>query len=154
MIHKVFLGIIAAVLVAAVAVAQSSPPGSDDNRYQFNRVEDGFVRLDMRTGQVSLCSRRAVGWSCQTVADDRAALEGEIARLQGENATLKKALLDRGLALPGGLKPVPPEAKNDDSGLSGPTNREIDRMMAVVERVWRRLMEMIVNLHKDMQKKI
>src|SRR5215831_14491672 len=115
MIRIILAVTIAGALIATVAHAQTTE--TEDNRYQFNRVEDGYLRLDLRTGQVSLCSRRTVGWACATVADERAAFDGEIARLQGENArlqgentrlqgentrlqgengALKKAMLDRG----------------------------------------------------------
>ena len=85
---------------------QNMPGESDDARYSFNRVDEGYLRLDGRTGQVSLCTRRPAGWACQTVADDRAALEAEIARLQGENAALKKEMLARKLPLPGAVSPI------------------------------------------------
>src|SRR5689334_18683753 len=101
MIRFVLALILAGALVAPAAQAET--PETEDNRYQFNRVEDGYLRLDLKTGQVSLCSRRPVGWSCQSVPDDRAAYDSEIARLQGENAALKKAMLDRGQSLPGGV---------------------------------------------------
>ena len=90
--------------------AKPAPEG-DDSRYTFHRVEDGYLRLDGRTGQVSMCARRPVGWACQAVPDERAALEAEIARLQGENAALKKELIARNLPLPGAVKPEPPAAK-------------------------------------------
>ena len=79
------------------------PPGADDGRYTFHRIGDGFVRLDSRTGQVAQCGWAATGWSCKAVPDERAALESEIARLQRDNAALKKSLLSRGLELPGGV---------------------------------------------------
>ena len=72
-------------------------PAADDGRYTFHRVDDSFVRLDGRTGQVSVCGREATGWACQAVPDERAALEETIGRLQGDNAALKKELLARGL---------------------------------------------------------
>ena len=59
------------------------------SRFSFNRVDDGFLRLDNQTGQVAFCSPPAVGWACQAVPEDRAALEKEIARLQDEVASLK-----------------------------------------------------------------
>src|SRR5947208_980396 len=69
-------------IALTVAVrGQSNPPEPEDSRYLFNRVQDGFLRLDTKTGQVSLCSRRTV-WTCDVVADDRNAFENEIARLQ------------------------------------------------------------------------
>jgi hypothetical protein len=145
---------IAGALIAPAARAQT--PENEDNRYQFNRVEDGYLRLDLKTGQVSLCSRRTVGWACITVADDRAAFDGEIARLQGENAALKKAMLDRGLPLPGGVTTDVPVARGErdlNRDLKLPSNADIDRMMAAVEKVWRRLVDMLVGLQKDLKKK-
>ena len=44
--------------------------------------------------------------------DERTALESEIGRLQSENAALKKELLARGLALPGGVKDEVPVAQS------------------------------------------
>jgi hypothetical protein len=143
--------IVASALGASAALAQGNE--GDDSRYQFNRVEDGYLRLDLKSGQVSLCSRRTVGWSCLAVPDDRAALDGEIARLQTENAALKKTLLDRGLPLPGGVASEPPVAHGGDGNIKLPSNADIDRMMAVVEKVWRRLVEMIISLQKDIMKK-
>ena len=144
----------AALLTASAAPAQT--PDAEDNRYQFNRVEDGYLRLDLKTGQVSLCSRRGVGWACVAVPDDRAAYDGEIARLQGENAALKKAMLDRGLPLPGGVIAEAPAARSDrepDRDLKLPSNADIDRMMTAVEKVWRRLVDMLMSLQKDLMKK-
>ncbi len=151
MIRRSLAVTLLASLIAGVAYAQA--PENDDNRYQFNRVDDGYLRLDLKTGQVAVCNRRTVGWSCIAVPDDRAAFENEIARLQGESVALKKALLDRGLPLPDTVKSETPVARNGDSDLKLPTNADIDRMMAVVERVWRRLVEMIANFQKDILKK-
>src|ERR1700694_4194271 len=97
-----------AILVVAPftgsAAWTQSPAESDDTRYTFNRADEGYLRLDGRTGQVSICTRRPVGWACQAVPDERTALEAEIARLQGENVGLKKELLARNLPLPGTVK--------------------------------------------------
>jgi hypothetical protein len=144
---------LALALSAPAALAQSGAPERDDTRYQFTRVEDGYLRLDLRSGQVSLCNRRPAGWSCLTVADDRAALEQEIGRLQNENVALKKALLARGVPLPGGIRPDQPTAKDGGGGPKSQGDANIDRMISTVERVWRRLLEMIGNLQRDMMKK-
>src|SRR5262245_945872 len=144
MIRCVLALAVAGALIAPAAHAQNAET-EDNNRYQFNRVEDGYLRLDLKTGQVSLCSRRSVGWACQAVPDDRTAYDGEIARLQGEIAALKKALIDRGLALPGGVTSPPPVARGDRD-LRLPSDADIDRMVASVEKVWRRLVEMMMSL--------
>jgi hypothetical protein len=123
-----------------VASAQTTTPDSENGRYSFSPVADGVLRLDTRTGQVSQCSRSDAGWACKAVPDERLALETEIARLQGDNATLKKELLARGLPVPGvsnpsGAKPGEPELKL-------PSDAEVDKVISFVERVWRRLIEM------------
>jgi hypothetical protein len=137
-----------------LAWAQSSPPESDDTRYSFNRVEDGYLRLDGRTGQVSICKLHPAGWACQAVADERAALESEIARLQGENAALKKEFMARNLPLPGAVGPgTPPARPEEPPRLELPNDADLNRVMTLVEKVWRRLVEMIITLQKDMLKK-
>jgi hypothetical protein len=151
MIRHLLVATVAGALVGAAAHAQS--PDTDDNRYQLNRVDDGYLRLDLKSGQLSLCNRREVGWACRAVPDERTALDGEIARLQNENAALKKSLLDRGLPLPGAVTSAPPVADNGDRDLKPPRQADIDRMMAAVERVWRRLIEMFANLQKDLMKR-
>ena len=135
------------------APAQGTPSESEDTRYTFNRAGDGYLRLDGRTGQVSICTRRPVGWACQAVPDERTALEAEIARLQGENVALKKELIVRNLPLPGTAKPEPPAAKPEEPHLQLPSDAELNKVMNFVEKVWRRLAEMIITLQKDMLKK-
>jgi hypothetical protein len=143
--HVIALAILAGPALPAFAQA----PDTEDNRYQLNQVDDGYLRLDLKSGQVSLCSRRPAGWACQAVPDDRAAYEGEIARLQGENAALKKALLDRGLALPGAIKPGAPTAQGD-SEPKPPGNADADRVLGKLEKAWRRLVDMVTSFQKEL----
>lgn len=140
-----------ALFVAGPALAQSTPPESDV-RFSFHKVEDGFLRLDGRNGQVSLCQHRPAGWSCETVPDERAALESEIARLQNSNAALKKDILARGLPLPEPSQPEPGATGNAPE-LKLPSQADIDRVMSFVEKVWRRLIEMMGQVQKDMSGK-
>jgi hypothetical protein len=133
----------------------SPPTGTENGRYSLFQVRDHFMRLDTRTGQVSQCRWGTTGWSCQEVPSERTALESEIGRLQSENAALKKELLARGLALPGGVKEELPAAKAPDPkpNAKSPSDAELDRVLSFMERVWRRLVEMIVDLQRDMQRK-
>src|SRR5215467_15212157 len=88
-------------LAAGVTPALAEHPNESDNgRFSFKEVPDGILRLDGRTGHVSLCSKVSE-WACRSLADDRTALENEIARLLDENAALRKQLEARA--------PVPPE---------------------------------------------
>lgn len=144
--------------VAAELSAPSAVPPADA-RYTMHPAQDSFMRLDSRTGQVSMCTRAASGWSCQAVPDERAALESEIARLQSDNAVLKKELLARGGTLPDGVRADPPAssdspaAKGNEPAVRLPTDAELDRAMAFIEKAWRRMVEMMVDLQRDIQRK-
>lgn len=122
-----------------------------ESRYIFSSVQDGWMRLDKRTGQVSFCSKRTVGWACQLVPDDRGLFESEIARLQEENATLKKDLATRVPALPA-VKPNSPAPKGDRS-VAPSNDPNLDRMRTFIEKAWRRLVYLVVNIQKDALKK-
>jgi len=134
------------------SAAEGKPAENAEGRFTFSRMNDGYVRLDNRTGQVSFCNKRAVGWSCQVAPEDRGVLENEIARLQEENATLKKELLTHGMPLPGSMKGEPPVAQNGRP-FSLPSDPNIERMKVMVEKAWRRLVDMITALQKDVLKK-
>jgi hypothetical protein len=137
-------------LLCGPALPQDTQPENEDSRFSFYRADDGFLRLDGRTGQVSLCTRRAVGWLCQALPEERAGFEGEIARLQSENAVLKKEVLAHDLPLPAGVWLDPPPASGRPR--AAPADRESNQVMSVVENVWRRLVAMIVSVQRDLLK--
>jgi hypothetical protein len=143
--------------------ASPSAPG-ETGRYTFHRMGDTFVRLDSVTGQVAQCAQAPTGWSCAAAPDERTALESEIARLQRENATLKKTLLARGGDLPGAMseaRPVPPGNVPDPSpgiakppgDLKLPSDAEVDRAIAYMKNVWRKLVDMMMDLQRDIQQR-
>ena len=127
------------------ALAQTAAPESENGRYTFNQVADGVLRLDTRTGQVSLCAKKDAGFACNTVPDERTALENEIARLQRENGTLKKDMLARNLPLPGDVASAPSAEQQRELNLKVPlpSDAEIDRVMSAFEKMWRRLVNMV-----------
>jgi len=159
-----FLGLAAGT---APATAQSAAEG-DNGRFAFKEVPDGLLRLDSRTGQVSLCSRVSE-WACRTLADDRAALESEIGRLLDENAALRKELAARAnpppSAVPAPAAPTPPNVaapvnpqvtpnpqaapKHSDRDFNLPSDRDVDRMMTFLEKMWRRLLDMAQRAQRD-----
>src|SRR6202171_204071 len=81
-----------ACAMAPAALAQTpapkAAPESENGRYAMSPVADGVLRLDTRSGHVSLCRQRSDSWACEAAADDRAADETEIARLQAKVTTL------------------------------------------------------------------
>jgi len=129
---------------------QGTQPENEDGRFSFYRADDGYLRLDGRTGQVSLCTRRQPGWLCQALPEERAAFEAEIARLQGDNAALKRQVLAHELPLPGGVRPDPPPAETVGPRPPAPTDREVNQIMSVIENAWRRFVAIIVSVQRDL----
>jgi hypothetical protein len=136
----------------ANTVPEGAPPNAP-SRYTFNRVDDGYLRLDNNSGQIAFCSPHSVGWACQAVPEDRAALEKEIARLQDEVASLKKEVATLREPPPPPRPPaeLSPAPKNGDDAAK--LREDIERARAAIENAWRRLVEMIVNFQKDMMRK-
>jgi hypothetical protein len=136
--------IAASAALAMPAFAQTATPDSENGRYSFSPASDGMLRLDTRTGQVSLCARKDAGWSCNTVPDERSALENEIARLQRENGALKKDMITRGLPLPSTVTGLPADQQRElQLKVPLPSDAEIDRVMSAFEKMWRRLVDMV-----------
>ena len=141
--------------------AVSAPPKTQDRadstiasvpppqRYAFNRVDGGFVRLDNNTGQVAYCSAHAAGWACEVAPEDRAALDKEIARLQDEVAALKQEVaVLRAPPQPVPPPPVPPPAAKNDE-FSRNLHKDLARARAYLKRTWQRVVEMVGGFQKD-----
>lgn len=127
-------------LTAAPAFAQSATPDTENGRYVFKQMDKEILRLDGRTGQVSLCAKREAGWSCLAVPDERSALETEITRLQAEGAALKKELVARGIPLPVGTsRPRGKEPGSNEIVIKLPSDADLDKVVTLMERAWRRL---------------
>jgi hypothetical protein len=156
----------------APAQTQESLPPVSSSRYSFNRVDNGFLRLDNESGQVAYCNPLAAGWACQAVAIDHAVLETEIASLQKQVASLKKldaeivqlqdevaSLKKEIIVLKGPPPPRPPadltlpRDKGGDVTIKLPTDGEFARARDFIEKTWRHLREMIVTMQKDMMRK-
>jgi len=140
--------------LAAGDVAEA--PGASNDRFTMSPVEGGFLRLDKRTGAVSMCTHAANDWLCKPVEDRvLAAPSGEVARLQEEN----KALKDRVKALETTLETgkSPGSAENgtlDDGPPSGkarlPTDAEVDQALDYMEHIYKKLRDRIKDLDKPL----
>ena len=143
-----------ALAVPSMAWGQTAAPQSDDKRYTFNRKElAGSLPIGIAR-MVELA--RAIADPPHVLLLDEPASgldETEIARLQAENAAVKKELIARNLPLPGTVKPDAPAANPDEPRLQLPNDADLNKVMNFVEKVWRRLLDMIATVHKDVLKK-
>jgi hypothetical protein len=146
-IRTLAVAVMAATLIGS-ARADQPAPDTEGGRYVFSKQANGLLRLDTQSGAVALCSEQPVGWACQLAPEDRAVFEREIARLQSENAALKRALLAHGLTLPPGVAPDADTAQND-STLRLSSDADIDRAIAFVGHVWQRFIDAIARAQKQ-----
>ena len=124
--YRLPLAFLPLLLVAAPAVGDTPPT---PERFSFQPAEGrGWMRLDRTTGAVSYCSAKDDVAVCRLGADERAALESEIARLRAENARLKTAQ-------------APTQAPSQAPSLL-PSEGEFERALGFTERFLRRIMRL------------
>jgi uncharacterized protein YdcH (DUF465 family) len=95
--HHALIGAVIACVAFAIppAAAQRLMPDNGNGRYSLVPKGDGFMRLDSRTGEISICAWRGAGWECVGIPDDRAAYDAEIGRLRDMVERLKRELAAR-----------------------------------------------------------
>jgi len=166
---KVSIFILAAAVITGLggaALAQSAPD-TENGRYALSPAADGVLRLDTRTGTVSICNNSSgAGWACYAVPDERAALDAEIGRLQADNVKLKAQLAAPEPTVTGKIEEALPksdslkkgEPKVADGGrkleIPLPSDQDMDRMMSFLEKAWRRLIDMANRVQKDVSGRI
>jgi hypothetical protein len=170
---KFTIAVAALTLGGMSGVAAQSMPDGEKGRYALSPVADGVIRLDTRTGAVSICTDAGTGWACYAVPDERAALDAEIGRLQADNERsktelekLKAELAAREPTVTGKIEEPLPKTDSLKKGepkvaegerkieIPLPSDRDMDRMMSFLEQAWRRLVEMANRVQKDVSGKI
>ncbi|MCO6048346.1 hypothetical protein NGM99_00895 [Mesorhizobium sp. RP14(2022)] len=112
-----YLLILPLLLTPLSAQAQES----STERFQLQRTDDGYVRLDTETGAMSICREDGTQLVCRQAADEREAMTSETERLQSR----VDALEDRIAAL----------EKKPTQVL--PTEEEVDRTLGIMQRFFR-----------------
>ncbi len=93
--------ILLAVAGASLSLAQAQTArvyGIDDDRYSICEVDEGWLRLNRRTGQVALCWPEGGRWICEPLPEDSSSagkFDAEIARLRSQVSELREALAQR-----------------------------------------------------------
>jgi hypothetical protein len=141
MITRVLAGLLLTALVSTAAVAQATPPAAS-GRFAMQPVDGGVLRLDTENGTLSMCKSRNGAWECQSMPDERAALDKEIQRLAKENEDLKGAV--KRLEDLAGLPSDKPQTKRGGasggvSGLPGP--EDVDKAMTYLQSMIKKFKE-------------
>lgn len=131
-IRKLVLAIAVLSLVTPAAFAQEN----STDRYTLEKSQSGFVRLDRHTGAVTLCSEADGTLTCRMAADERAAYDEDLSRLEKRVETLEKQIAGSPVAKSGEL----------------PSDAEIDRSIGIMERFMRAFFNLVQEFQGDEQK--
>ncbi|MGQ3674370.1 hypothetical protein ACT6QH_02555 [Xanthobacter sp. TB0139] len=124
----------------APAPANATDPAQANSRFSFSQTDDGALRLDSKTGAVSLCAKGPEGYACKLLPDSQKAYEAELARLRKEIATLK------------GETGQTEQPELDPGNLSGdmpPDPADVDAVLDYAEKFFLRLKQMYENLNSS-----
>jgi hypothetical protein len=75
------------------------PAAADAGRYVMEKTEEGYVRMDTATGEMSICTEKSGQLVCKLAADERAAFQDALDRLEDRVARLEDRV-ERTLAYP------------------------------------------------------
>lgn len=118
---------------AAFATVLAVPSlAQDAERYRLERTENGYVRLDTRTGAMATCEERGGQLVCRLAADEREAYEDRIDTLDDRI----EALEERVAALEAPPAPA--------AGL--PSEDEFEQTLGYMERFFRRFLGIMKDL--------
>lgn len=123
LIRKAVLGLAVLSLATPAAVAQEA----NAERYTLEKSDSGFVRLDRQTSAVTLCTEDQGTLTCRMAADERAAYDEDLARLEKRVEALERQLADGTAARSGEL----------------PSDAEIDRSIGIMERFMRAFFNLV-----------
>ncbi|MGJ8572313.1 MAG: hypothetical protein ACSHXI_16605 [Hoeflea sp.] len=123
---------VSALVLIAPAQAFADEPAV--NRYAMEKTENGFVRLDTQTGEMSICTQKAGQLVCRLAADERRAFEEALSDLSSRVESLENR-----------LDAVAPS--EDSTGI--PDEAELDRALGAMEKMMRRFFGMVEELQRD-----
>lgn len=132
---------LAAVALVAPVLAASGAVAQETGRYRLEQTETGYVRLDTKTGAISVCTEQSQGQMiCKMATEDREAYENDLADLQDR----VKVLEDRLAAI---------DQKGSGNKASGlPSEQEFERSMSYMERFMRRFMDIAKSFDSEPDK--
>lgn len=116
-----------------ILIAAGAAHGQEAERYQLERTEDGYVRLDTRTGRMSICREEEGDLVCRFAREQRSG-GGE----RGEIFDRLDEIEDRLARL---------EAEAAETEL--PSEDEFERSLSYMERFMRRFMGLVEEFEED-----
>ncbi|RUX44290.1 MAG: hypothetical protein EOS58_12215 [Mesorhizobium sp.] len=126
--------LIPAALFSLVAVSAFS---GETDRYRLEKSANGYIRMDTQTGAMSICEERSGQLVCKMAADERAAFQDEVDKLQ----TSVKALDERVAKLENSL------SARLESQL--PSEEDFNKTLGYMEQFFRTFKDIVKDMDKE-----
>lgn len=125
-------------LVSALLASATFPAMAEEaGRYALEKSPTGYVRMDTQTGEMSVCEEREGQLVCKLAADERAAFQDELDRLQSKITGLEQRLAaveNNPVLKPQNLLP---------------TEEEFQRSLSYMERFFRKFLDIVREADKE-----
>jgi hypothetical protein len=126
------------VASAFLASALSFPAmAQDTDRYTMEKSDNGYVRMDRKTGEMSICEERSGQLVCKLAADERSAFQDEVDRLQDRLSGLEKRVAE-----------IETASRLNPNALL-PDEESFEKSLGYMERFFRRFMDIVKDFDQD-----
>lgn len=146
--------------LAAMAAPGEPPAAIDRDRYVMHETADGWLRLDRRSGKISLCQAKYGKWTCAPVPDAALAYEAEARALEEDKRRLQariRELEDRIGEIEQALRtPLPdggPAKPSETPDATSREDQEFERFMDFSERAMRRFFGLVKTLRQEFEER-
>ncbi len=117
-IYLIALGVSSLWSFAAIA---------QETSYTLEKTDNGYVRMNNKTGEMSICQEKSDQLICKLAAEERTAYEDDIANLKTRVAKLEDTVA--------GMGKLPPVVRD-----ALPSEEDFEKGLSYMERFFRRFM--------------
>ncbi|MBC2884435.1 hypothetical protein H7Q97_03350 [Ochrobactrum sp. CM-21-5] len=138
---------LATISLLGTAFVATSASAQENGRYRLEGTETGYVRLDTRSGSISICTEQQGQLVCKMATEDRQAYENDLADLQDRVKKLEEKVAS--------LEQTGEQARQQTGGskASGlPSEQEFEQSMSYMERFMRRFMDIAKSFESEQEK--
>ncbi|HMF67871.1 MAG TPA: hypothetical protein VK602_09715 [Phyllobacterium sp.] len=115
------------IALAAGSLWSFAAMAQETTTYTLERTDDGYVRMNNKTGEMSICQEKSGQLICKLAAEERAAYEDDIADLKTRVAKLEDTVA--------GMGKLPPVVRD-----ALPSDEDFEKGLSYMERFMRRFM--------------
>ncbi len=127
----------AVTAVPLLAIAGSTGAFAEDTvSYSLEKTETGYIRLNNKTGEMSICQEKSGQLVCKLATEERKAYEEDLADLKTRVAKLEEAVASIGK--------IPPVIRD-----ALPSDEEFEKGLSYMEKFMRRFMGIAKEFEND-----